>query len=97
MLAVVPACEEDVSLTVQLAQKYGVPFAARSGHHCVTTSMRHLQDGILIDMRRFQSMTLNKGEDVKMMVICCRRDVQLTRIRLCREDYFRYSRGRYNH
>lgn len=67
MLAVVPAVVEDVVATVKVAREYGIPFAARSGHHCVTTSMRHLENGMLIDMRRFKSMALNRegsGEDV---------------------------------
>lgn len=68
MLAVVPVCEQDVVETVKLAQEYGVPFAPRSGHHCVTTSMRHLTDGILIDMRRFKSMALDRGVCVHCLV-----------------------------
>lgn len=42
--------------TMKYAQAKGLPFAPRAGHHCVTTTMRHLKNGILIDMRSLNSM-----------------------------------------
>ncbi|KAF2105025.1 FAD/FMN-dependent oxygenase/oxidase [Rhizodiscina lignyota] len=57
--AVRPNCEADVVETVKYAREMGIPFAPRAGHHCVTTSMRHLQNGILIDMRPLSSMSFD--------------------------------------
>ncbi|UQC74785.1 FAD binding domain-containing protein [Colletotrichum lupini] len=51
LAAVEPACEEDVIQVMKYAREKDIPFAPRSGHHAVTTTMRHLKDGILIDMR----------------------------------------------
>ncbi|KAK1689680.1 FAD binding domain-containing protein [Colletotrichum godetiae] len=51
LAAVEPACEEDVIQVMKYARQKGIPFAPRSGHHAVTTTMRYLKDGILIDMR----------------------------------------------
>ncbi|KAJ6019379.1 FAD binding domain-containing protein [Penicillium canescens] len=59
LLAVRPACEDDVVRTVNFAREKGIPFAPRSGHHCVTTSMRRLRNGIVIDMRPIKHMTFN--------------------------------------
>lgn len=61
MVAVVPDCEQDVVETVKVARELDVPFAARSGHHAVTTTMRHLKNGVLIDMTRMKAMELNEG------------------------------------
>lgn len=44
---------------MKYAQAKGLPFAPRAGHHCVTTTMRHLQDGILIDMRSLNALALD--------------------------------------
>lgn len=44
---------------MKYAQARGLPFAPRAGHHCVTTTMRHLQNGILIDMRSLNSIELD--------------------------------------
>lgn len=44
---------------MKYAQAKGLPFAPRAGHHCVTTTMRHLQNGILIDMRSLNSMAFD--------------------------------------
>ncbi|RDW68614.1 FAD linked oxidase [Coleophoma crateriformis] len=49
--AVRPVCEKDVVETIKYARSQAIPFAARSGHHCVTTTMGQLQNGILLDMR----------------------------------------------
>ena len=51
LLAVRPAYEKDVAKTIQYAQANGLPFAPRAGHHCVSTTMRHLKDGVLLEMR----------------------------------------------
>ncbi|KAF4432117.1 FAD binding domain-containing protein [Fusarium austroafricanum] len=57
LAAIEPGCDEDVIHIVKYAREKDVPFAPRSGHHAVTTTMRQLKNGILIDMR-----SLNKLE-----------------------------------
>ncbi|KAF5636494.1 fad binding domain protein [Fusarium sp. NRRL 52700] len=57
LAAITPGCDEDVVHIVKYAREKNIPFAPRSGHHAVTTTMRQLQNGILIDMR-----SLNKLE-----------------------------------
>ena len=64
LAAVLPVCEEDIVNIVNYARENGIPFAARSGHHCVTTSMRRLQDGILIDMRALKHMEFDKEASI---------------------------------
>lgn len=59
MLAIRPGNENDVVETVKYATARGIPFAPRAGHHCVTSTMRHLQNGILIDMRSLDSMSFD--------------------------------------
>lgn len=56
LAAVEPGCEEDVIQIVKYAREKGIPFAPRSGHHAVTTTMRHLKNGILIDMRSLNNI-----------------------------------------
>lgn len=46
-----PQNEQDVIETIIYAKSHSIPLAARSGHHCVTTTMNRLQNGILLDMR----------------------------------------------
>lgn len=58
-MAIRPACENDVAATVKYALARGLPFAPRAGHHCVTTTMRHLQNGLLLDMRSLHSIELD--------------------------------------
>jgi FAD/FMN-containing dehydrogenase len=55
-VAVQPHYEKDVAEVVRYGRASGIPFAARTGHHAVTTTMRHLKNGILVDMRRFKDM-----------------------------------------
>ncbi|KAK8153701.1 FAD binding domain-containing protein [Phyllosticta citrichinensis] len=57
--AVKPTCENDVIETVRFATSRKIGFSVRSGHHCVTTTMRKLQNGILIDMRPLNHMTFD--------------------------------------
>lgn len=45
---------------MKYGREKGVPFSPRAGHHCVTTTMRHLQNGILIDMRSLNSLTFDE-------------------------------------
>ena len=54
--AVRPRCEQDVVQVVKYAKSRGIPLAARSGHHCVTTTMKGLQNGIVLDMRSINNM-----------------------------------------
>lgn len=60
LVAVRPGTGEDVAATVKYARHKAVPFSPRAGHHCVTTTMRHLKDGILIDMRSLNSMSFDE-------------------------------------
>lgn len=60
LVSVRPSCEEDVVATMKYGSEKGVPFSPRAGHHCVTTTMRHLQNGILIDMRSLDSLTFDE-------------------------------------
>lgn len=56
-LAVVdPGCENDVVEVVKYAREKGIPFTPRGGHHAVTTTMRHFQNGICINMRPLNQM-----------------------------------------
>ncbi|KAK8257159.1 FAD binding domain-containing protein [Phyllosticta capitalensis] len=57
--AVKPTCEQDIVETVRFARSRSIGFSVRSGHHCVTTTMRRLQNGILIDMRSINHMTFD--------------------------------------
>ncbi|OBR06216.1 6-hydroxy-d-nicotine oxidase [Colletotrichum higginsianum IMI 349063] len=59
LAAVEPGCEEDVIQVMRYAREKGVPFAPRSGHHAVTTTMRHLKGGILIDMRSLNKLSFD--------------------------------------
>ncbi|KAF6845033.1 6-hydroxy-d-nicotine oxidase [Colletotrichum musicola] len=59
LVSISPGCDEDVIQIVKYAKERGVPFAPRSGHHAVTTTMRHLKDGILIDMRSLNKLTFD--------------------------------------
>ncbi|KAL0941170.1 6-hydroxy-d-nicotine oxidase [Colletotrichum truncatum] len=56
LVSISPGCEEDVIQIVKYARDKDVPFAPRSGHHAVTTTMRHLKNGILIDMRSLNKL-----------------------------------------
>ncbi|KXH61706.1 FAD binding domain-containing protein [Colletotrichum salicis] len=62
LAAVEPACEEDVIQVMKYAREKGIPFAPRSGHHAVTSTMRHLKDGILIDMRPLNKLEFDADE-----------------------------------
>ncbi|KAK8119159.1 FAD-linked oxidoreductase alt4 [Apiospora kogelbergensis] len=54
-----PACAEDVVAAVKYATGKNIPFSPRAGHHAVTSTMRHLQNGILIDMRTLNNITFD--------------------------------------
>lgn len=60
LVSVRPSCEEDVVATMKYGREKGLPFSPRAGHHCVTTTMRHLQDGILIDMRSLNGLSYDE-------------------------------------
>lgn len=60
LVAVRPGTGDDVAETVKYAREQGVLFSPRAGHHCVTTTMRHLKNGILIDMRSLNSLTFDQ-------------------------------------
>lgn len=60
LVAVRPGTSDDVAATVKYAQDKGIPFSPRAGHHCVTTTMRHLKNGILIDMRSLNGMVFDE-------------------------------------
>lgn len=67
LVSVRPSCEDDVVATMRYSQEKGIPFAPRAGHHCVTTTMRHLQNGILIDMRSLNGLRFD-GEKRQVTV-----------------------------
>lgn len=60
LVAVRPGTGHDVAATVKYAQDKGILFSPRAGHHCVTTTMRHLKNGILIDMRSLNGMVFDE-------------------------------------
>ncbi|KZL70962.1 6-hydroxy-D-nicotine oxidase (FAD binding domain-containing protein) [Colletotrichum tofieldiae] len=64
LAAVEPGCEEDVIQVMKYAREKGVPYAPRSGHHAVTTTMRHLKDGILIDMRPLNKLVFDAKNEL---------------------------------
>jgi FAD/FMN-containing dehydrogenase len=51
-----PGCEDDVIEVVDYAREKGIPFTPRGGHHAVTSTMRHFQNGICINMRKLNQM-----------------------------------------
>ncbi|EQB53082.1 hypothetical protein CGLO_07231 [Colletotrichum gloeosporioides Cg-14] len=59
LVSISPGCDDDVIQIVKYAKSKGVPFAPRSGHHAVTTTMRHLKNGILIDMRSLNKLSFD--------------------------------------
>ncbi|KAL9612459.1 MAG: hypothetical protein Q9167_002931 [Letrouitia subvulpina] len=52
--------ERDVIETVNYARARGIQFAARSGGHSLTTSLRRIKNAIAIDMRSLNSIKYNK-------------------------------------
>lgn len=56
----VPGCDADIAEAVKYAAKNKIPLAPRAGHHCVTSTMRHLQDGMLIDLRSLNQMSFDE-------------------------------------
>lgn len=60
LVAVRPGTDGDVAATVKYARDKGVPFSPRAGHHCVTTTMRHLKNGILLDMRSLNGLVFDQ-------------------------------------
>ncbi|KAK7982101.1 FAD-linked oxidoreductase alt4 [Apiospora saccharicola] len=55
-----PGRVEDVVETVKYVTKRNIPFSPRAGHHAVTSTMRHLQNGILIDMRTLNGLSFDE-------------------------------------
>jgi FAD/FMN-containing dehydrogenase len=55
------ATEEDVVKTVQIANKYGIPFLAVSGTHGWTKTLNNLPFGIQINMRKLNTATVDVG------------------------------------
>ncbi|KAF7911818.1 hypothetical protein EAE99_011000 [Botrytis elliptica] len=51
--------EADVVETVNYARLRGIPFAARVGGHSLTTSLRRVKNGIVIDLRGLNSITFD--------------------------------------
>ncbi|KAF4624419.1 hypothetical protein G7Y89_g13752 [Cudoniella acicularis] len=65
--AVQVAEEQDVIETVNYARSRGIQFAARSGGHSLTTSLRRIKNAITIDMRRLNGVKY-KEEKQQMTV-----------------------------
>ncbi|TDZ74705.1 FAD-linked oxidoreductase alt4 [Colletotrichum trifolii] len=59
LVSISPGCDQDVVEIVKYATDNDVPFSPRSGHHAVTTTMRHLKNGILIDMRSLNKLAFD--------------------------------------
>ncbi|KAI1175677.1 Glucooligosaccharide oxidase [Nemania sp. FL0916] len=59
ILAVQVAEEKDVVETINYARSRGIQFAARSGGHSLTTSLRRIKNAIVIDMRRLNQAKYN--------------------------------------
>lgn len=55
------ATEGDVQTTVELANRYGIPFLAVSGTHGWTETLNKLPFGFQINMRKLNSTTLDDG------------------------------------
>lgn len=62
--AVWPADDNDVTKAVQYARLRGIPFAPRGGGHCVSNTMKALQNGIMIDMRNFNQLSYNSAKEL---------------------------------
>lgn len=55
------ATESDVVKTIQIANRYNVPFLAVSGTHGWTETLNRVKNGIQIRMRKLNSTTVDKG------------------------------------
>jgi hypothetical protein len=55
------ATEQDVVNTVQIANKYGIPFLAVSGTHGWTKTLNNLPFGIQINMRKLNTASVDQG------------------------------------
>ncbi|TEA15221.1 FAD-linked oxidoreductase alt4 [Colletotrichum sidae] len=64
LVSISPGCDQDVVEIVKYATDNDVPFSPRSGHHAVTTTMRHLKNGILIDMRSLNKLAFDAEKRV---------------------------------
>ncbi|KAH7025021.1 uncharacterized protein B0I36DRAFT_387406 [Microdochium trichocladiopsis] len=53
------ATEADVEHTIRFANKHGYPFLAASGSHGWTTALAEMHNGIQINLRRMNSVTVN--------------------------------------
>lgn len=61
-LVVKPATEEDVAAIVKFAVENNVPFKARSGGHAWYKASKTIENGILIDMRLLNNVTVKDGQ-----------------------------------
>ncbi|KAM0520802.1 hypothetical protein ACHAPE_003203 [Trichoderma viride] len=57
--AVSPATEADVSKVINLAKTNGIPFMARSGGHGYAASFGKLQNGLSLDMSKFNTVKID--------------------------------------
>jgi FAD/FMN-containing dehydrogenase len=55
------ATEEDVAKTLQIANRYNIPFLAVSGTHGWTKTLNNLSYGIQINMRKLNTTTVDKS------------------------------------
>ncbi|KAF2181509.1 FAD-binding domain-containing protein [Zopfia rhizophila CBS 207.26] len=60
--AIQVAEENDVIETVNYARTRGIRFAARSGGHSLTTSLRRIKNAIAIDMRKLNSIKYDESK-----------------------------------
>jgi FAD/FMN-containing dehydrogenase len=54
------ATESDVETTIKVANRFNIPFLAKSGGHGWTTSLNKLSHGIQINMRKLNTSALKK-------------------------------------
>ncbi|KUJ20849.1 FAD/FMN-dependent oxygenase/oxidase [Mollisia scopiformis] len=55
--------ENDVVETVNYARMRGIPFQARTGGHSLTSSLRSIQQAMVIDMRGLNSISYDKAKE----------------------------------
>ncbi|KAG8168419.1 hypothetical protein KVR01_001168 [Diaporthe batatas] len=58
--AISPATEEDVVKAIKLATEHGISFLATAGRHGYSTVHSKLQNGLAIDLRKLNSIQLDK-------------------------------------
>ncbi|KFA67693.1 hypothetical protein S40285_00955 [Stachybotrys chlorohalonatus IBT 40285] len=58
--AISPGTEEDVIKAVKLARQHGINFLATGGRHSVVNTLERLQNGLAIDLSKFNSIQVDR-------------------------------------